>query len=228
MTEEKEVLYPNKKSFQVHNTTSLDVIKLCTVEEIGLMFYNLVLYNVYGEEPEPTNDRFLDAMWSRLKTEADILIDQWLKSCEQSRNAVNTRWERERAKRKLQANTDVYERNESIQANTDVYEGMRELRANTGNTDKKREEEQSRAEMRCDATREEEHVSGIPTTYGEFGNVRILPSHLVVLGKAHSQEVIERAIDRLDKEIQTGRKKGTINHFDEVRRYCVLFDDEER
>lgn len=80
-------------------------------EDVKRVLTAIRQYSQYGVLPDFTGSDVLSMFWLMFRPRLDADTEKYERICEQRRNAVNSRWEKERQKAK---DTDVYERIRNI------------------------------------------------------------------------------------------------------------------
>ena len=96
-----------------------DVLESLMDGQAKTMLQAIRNYSQYGEAPNFTSDVLLSTLWMLVKPKIDADSDRYEKIRKQRTDAINARWDRERAKENLG--------NGSIQPNTDEYEDIRNI-----------------------------------------------------------------------------------------------------
>lgn len=87
-------------------------------EKLKIMMQAIYNFSRYGEEPDFSGDEVLEFGWPGIRLKLILDDERFETKREQRRNAVNARWEKERARK------EEYER---IQPNADEYERIRNI-----------------------------------------------------------------------------------------------------
>ena len=155
-------------------------------EKLKIMMQAIYNFSRYGEEPDFAGDEVLEFGWPGIRLKLILDDERFETKREQRRNAVNARWEKERARK------EEYER---IQPNTDEYERMRNIPYTQTET---------QTETKTDTKRE-----GKPTPtrhkYGEYNNILLSDEELSKL-KAEFPQDWKNRIERLSEYIASTGK----------------------
>ena len=96
-----------------------DVLESLMDGQTKTMLRAIRSYSQYGEVPDFANDALLATLWMLVKPKIDADSDRYEKIRKQRTDAINARWDRERAKE--------HSENGSIQPYTNEYEDIRNI-----------------------------------------------------------------------------------------------------
>lgn len=162
----------------------------------------------YGEFPDFGGDEALELVWPLIEQQVIADSARYEKVRQQRVNAINARWEKERAK-----SSEVYER---IQPYTGVYEEERNIPITNTNTDTNTKTE----------TKRESKPAPTRHKYGEYSNVLLSDEDMGKL-KTEFPEDWQKRIERLSEYIaSTG--KAYKNHLATLRAWAKKDKEETK
>ena len=190
-----------------------DVLDRVKPEKVKTLLQAMRNLAQYGEMPDFREDEALELVWPLIEQKIIADRERYEKIRKQRTDAINARWEKERAK----AASD----NGSIQPNTGVYESKRNVPTSTSTpTATSTSTATSTATTAGASTTGDENT---PAPYGLYENVFLTPAEHEAL-KADIPEV-DRLIEKLSIHIaSTGRKYES--HAATVRKWAM--EDAER